>query len=164
MRGPARDSRSRRLPPVFGSPASVGEPPGSAVRPPAPIPRIRGPAAEDSRLELPQILHHVGALVTLLMGGLGLVRPDAAARLVGLEARARIGASELRATYGGLFTALGAFALLTRDEVAFALVGAGWLGAAAARVADAMLLGADRRVWRAALFEACVALLLLAPA
>lgn len=115
-------------------------------------------------MELPQILHHVGALVTLVMGGLGLLRPQAAARLTGLEPRGRLGASELRATYGGLFAALGLFALLTRDEVAFALVGAGWLGAAAARVGDALLLGGDRSVWRAALFEAAVALLLLAPA
>ena len=115
-------------------------------------------------MELPQILHHVGALVTLAMGGLGLVRPRAAARLIGLEPRGRLGGSELRATYGGLFAALGAFTLLTRDEVAFALVGAAWLGAAAARVGDALLLGGDRSVWRAALFEAGVALLLLAPA
>jgi len=115
-------------------------------------------------LELPQILHHVGALVTLVLGGLGLVRPNAAARLIGLAASGRLGGSELRATYGGLFAALGLFALLTRDEVAFTLIGAGWLGAAAARVGDALLLGGDRSVWRAALFEAAIALLLLAPA
>lgn len=115
-------------------------------------------------MEIAQLLHHVGALVTLALGGLGLVRPEAAARLIGLEASARLGASELRATYGGFFAALGAFALLTRDEVAFALVGAGWLGAAAARIGDALLRGGDRSVWRAALFEAALALLLLAPA
>jgi hypothetical protein len=115
-------------------------------------------------LELPQILHHVGALATLVLGGLGLLRPQAAARLIGLEPRGRLGGSELRATYGGLFAALGLFALLTRDEVAFTLIGAGWLGAAAARVGDALLLGGDRSVWRAALFEAALALLLLAPA
>ena len=115
-------------------------------------------------MELPQILHHVGALVTLALGALGLVRPEAAARLVGLEPRGRLGGSELRATYGGFFAALGAFALLTRDEVAFALIGAGWLGAAAARIGDALLHGGDRSVWRAALLEAALALLLLAPA
>jgi hypothetical protein len=114
-------------------------------------------------LELSQILHHAGALVTFLLGGLGLVRPQTAARLIGLEPRGRLGASELRATYGGLFAALGLFALLTRDEVAFALIGAGWLGAAAARVGDALLLGGDRSVWRAAVVEALLALLLLAP-
>ena len=114
-------------------------------------------------MELAHVLHHIGALVTLAMGGLGLLRPEVAARLIGLEPRGRLGASELRATYGGMFAALGAFALATRDEVAFALVGAVWLGAAAARVVDALLLGGDRRVWRAALFEAALALLLLAP-
>ena len=110
------------------------------------------------------MLHLLGALVTLGMGALGLLRPLAAARLIGLAPEGRLGRSELRATYGGLFAALGAFALVTRDEVAFTLVGAAWLGAAAARVADALLVGAaDRSVWRAAVFEAGVALLLLAP-
>jgi hypothetical protein len=115
-------------------------------------------------LELAHVFHLIGALVTVALGGLGMLRPRAAGRLIGLEPTGRLGLSELRATYGGLFFALGAFALATRDEVAFALVGAAWLGAAAARVGDAFLVrGADRPVWRAALFEAGVAALLLAP-
>ena len=116
-------------------------------------------------MELAPVLHHLGALLTLGMGGLGILRPLVAARLIGLRPEGRLGLSELRATYGGLFTALGAFTLATRDEVAFTLVGAAWLGAAAARVGDAWLVGgADRSVWRAALFEAGVATLLLVPA
>lgn len=116
-------------------------------------------------MELAHVLHQLGALVTLGMGGLGILRPLTAARLIGLRPEGRLGLSELRATYGGLFAALGAFALVTRDEVAFTLVGAAWLGAAATRVADAFLVrGAERSVWRAALFEAGVATLLLAPA
>ena len=115
-------------------------------------------------MEFSHVLHHFGALVTLGMGSLGLLRPLTAARLIGLGAESRLGLSTLRATYGGLFFALGAFTLATLDEVAFTLVGAAWLGAAAARVGDALLArDADRRVWRAALFEAGVALLLLAP-
>lgn len=115
-------------------------------------------------MEISHVLHLLGALVTLGMGVLGLLRPLAAARLIGLAPEGRLGLSELRATYGGLFFTLGAFALATRDEVAFVLVGAAWLGAAAARCADALwVAGADRRIWRAALFEAAVALLLLAP-
>jgi hypothetical protein len=115
-------------------------------------------------LELSHVLHVVGALVTVALGGLGLLRPEAASRLVGLAPTGRLGRSELRATYGGLFFAMGAFALATRDEVAFALLGAAWLGAAGARIGDAVLVaGAERSVWRAALFEAGVATLLLAP-
>jgi hypothetical protein len=115
-------------------------------------------------LELAHVLHLLGALVTAALGGFGLARPAAAARLIGLAPAGRLGRSELRATYGGLFFALGAFALATRDEVAFTLLGAAWLGSAGARVADAFLeAGADRPVWRAALFEAAVATLLLAP-
>jgi hypothetical protein len=115
-------------------------------------------------LEFSHVLHLLGALVTLGMGVFGLLRPRAAARLVGLEPTGRLGLSELRATYGGIFAALGAFAIATRDEVAFALVGAAWLGAAAARIGDALLAGdRSRPVWRAALFEAALALLLLSP-
>lgn len=115
-------------------------------------------------MELAHVLHVLGAGVTAALGAFGLVRPDAAARLVGLAPSGRLGRSELRATYGGLFFALGAFALATRDEVAFMLLGAAWLGAAGARVADAFLEGeADRAVWRAALVEAALATLLLAP-
>jgi hypothetical protein len=115
-------------------------------------------------LEFSHVLHLLGALVTLGMGALGLLRPLAAARLIGLAPEGRLGRSELRATYGGVFFALGAFAFVTRDEVAFTLVGAAWLGAAAARSCDALLArDSDRRIWRAALFEAGVALLLLAP-
>jgi len=116
-------------------------------------------------LEFSHVLHLLGALVTLGVGAFGLLRPLAAARLIGLAAESRLGRSELRATYGGLFFALGAFTVVTRDEVAFTLLGAAWLGAAAARCGDAMLVPAVyRAVWRAALFEAGVALLLLAPA
>jgi hypothetical protein len=116
-------------------------------------------------LELAHVLHVLGALVTLGMGGLGLLRPRVAARLIGLIPEGRLGLSELRATYGGLFAALGLFALAVQDQVAFALLGAAWLGAAGARIADALLAPTrDRAVWRAALFEAAVAALLLAPA
>jgi hypothetical protein len=115
-------------------------------------------------LELAYLLHLLGSLVTLGMGGLGLLRPRLAARLIGLESAGRLGRSELRATYGGLFFALGAFALAAQDQVAFALLGAAWLGAAAARILDAFLEpGVERAVWRAALFEAGVAAALLMP-
>jgi len=115
-------------------------------------------------LEIGPLLHHVGAAVTLGMGGLGLLRPDLAARLTGILPQGRLGASEIRATYGGLFASLGFFALATRDEVAFTMAGAAWLGAAAARVGDGLWKGGNREVWRAACFEAGMALLLLAPA
>jgi len=114
-------------------------------------------------LELAHVLHHLGAFLTLCLGAFGLLRPGAAGHLIGLEPRARLGGSELRATYGGLFAALGAFALATRDEVAFTALGAAWLGSAAARMGDALLLGGERRIWRAALFEGGMALLLLVP-
>ena len=138
-----------------------GRPRGGSKALPRPL--RCSPRAGDG-LELAHVLHMLGALLTVALGGLGLLRPAAAARRIGLEPTGRRGRSELRAVYGGLFFALGAFALAARDEVAFALVGAAWLGAAGARLGDALLVsGADRGVWRATLFEAGVATLLLVP-
>jgi len=115
-------------------------------------------------LEAAHLLHLVGALVTLGWGGYGLLRPLALGRRIGLEPTGRRGLSELRASHGAVFAVLGAFAVVTRDEVAFTLLGAAWLGAAGARVVDAFATrGADREIWRAAILEAVLALLLLAP-
>lgn len=79
-------------------------------------------------------LNFIGAAITLGLGLMGLVWPMAAARLTGLKPEGKLGMSELRATYGGFFLVLGAYCLVTQEEVAFTLVGLAWLGAAAARL------------------------------
>ena len=75
-----------------------------------------------------------GALVTFALGVLGLVRPLAAAKLVGIEPVGTLGVSEVRATYGGLFAALGLCALVAQSPVVFTVVGLGWAGTAAGRL------------------------------
>ncbi len=114
-------------------------------------------------MALDDALHLLGAGVSLLLGALGAFAPSRAAKLVSLSPVGVLGRSEMRATYGGFFLALAAFALYTRDEVAFAMLGAGWLGAAALRLVAAFLDGPEAKVYGAALFEASVALLLLFP-
>jgi hypothetical protein len=115
-------------------------------------------------VDLPVALHNLGALATLALGGLGLLRPTAAARFTGLEAATQEGRSEFRATYGGLFAALGAFALLAQDQVVFTGLGAAWVGAGLGR---ALSIWADRartpRNYAAVAFEGVLGLLLLAP-
>jgi hypothetical protein len=115
-------------------------------------------------VELAVALHNLGAVATLALGGLGLLRPDAAARFTGLRAAAVEGRSELRATYGGLFAALGAFALLAQDQVVFTGLGAAWVGAGLGRAAS---IWADRagtpKNYAAVAFEGALGLLLLAP-
>lgn len=116
-------------------------------------------------MELALLLHNLGALGTLVLGGLGLLRPEAVSRLVGLAPAAPEGRSELRATYGGFFAALGAFALLAQDQVAFTALGAAWLAAGLGRALSAWLDGVRTpRNYAAIAFEGAFGLLLLIPA
>ena len=53
-----------------------------------------------------ETLNLIGALVTMAMGGLGLLAPNLAAKLVRLGVQQiQQGFAEFRATYGGLFVA-----------------------------------------------------------
>ncbi len=77
----------------------------------------------------------IAAAVTVGLGLLGLLAPDRAMRLVGIEANRPHGGLDVRATYGGLFIALGAFPLLSGETVAFQMLGIAWLAAGLARIA-----------------------------
>jgi hypothetical protein len=115
-------------------------------------------------LEIASALQNLGALVTLGLGILGLVRPAAAAALARVEPRGAMGLSEIRATYGGLFAALGAFALVAQDMVAFTMLGAAWIGAAAARLVSTFVDGAREPLnYGGVLFEGGIGLLLMMP-
>ncbi len=85
-------------------------------------------------MEFFSILNNAGALITTGLGLMGLMRPTAAASFTSLEPLGTIGVSEIRATYGGFFFALGAYAIWTQSPVAFAVVGLAWLGAAVGRI------------------------------
>lgn len=78
-------------------------------------------------------LAHIGGVLTLAMGLLGLFAPGVVARLVSITPVGRLGVSEIRATYGGLFLAIGVTVLLARDTTLFALAGVAWVGTAAGR-------------------------------
>ncbi|MFM7322463.1 MAG: DUF4345 family protein [Armatimonadota bacterium] len=80
-----------------------------------------------------EMLALVGATLTAGLGVLGLVAPRVAGRLVGLAPTGPRGLSELRATYGGLFLAMGTACLVLRHPAAFAVAAAAWIGAALAR-------------------------------
>lgn len=114
-------------------------------------------------MNLATALHNIGAILTLALGGLGLLRPDLAARLVAVTPNDALGRTEIRATYGGLFAGLGIFALASQDEVAFIMLGAGWVAAAVARTVSTPMEKAGSLGYRAAAFEAVMAALLLYP-
>ena len=84
-------------------------------------------------MELTMLLNNAGAAITAGLGIMGLVRPSAAAAFTNLEPKGKIGVSEIRATYGGFFLALGGWALWTQAPMSFTVAGIAWLGAAAGR-------------------------------
>ena len=84
-------------------------------------------------MELPVSINTLGGIITLACGIAGLFWPLAVANLVSIEPVEERGISEIRATYGGLFFAMGLFALIAQTSDVFRLVGVAWLGAASAR-------------------------------
>jgi hypothetical protein len=114
-------------------------------------------------VNLATALHDVGAILTIALGALGLLRPDLVARLVSVTPDDALGRTEIRATYGGLLAGLGLFALASQDEVAFVALGAGWVAAAVTRLIATPIEKAGSRGYRAAAVEAALALSLLFP-
>lgn len=84
-------------------------------------------------MELPVSVNTLGAIATLGLGVFGLFWPATVARMVSISPDGERGISEIRATYGGLFLAIGIFATLAQDGAVFRGLGVAWIGAAAAR-------------------------------
>ncbi|MFM7275249.1 MAG: DUF4345 family protein [Gammaproteobacteria bacterium] len=102
--------------------------------------------------------------MTLGMGGLGLFAPDRAAAFTRISPLGVDGRSEIRATYGGLFAALGLCCLAAQSDAVFLTAGVAWLGAAAGRIASvAMDRNHGARNLGAVAFEAAIGIPLLLP-
>jgi hypothetical protein len=80
------------------------------------------------------LLPNCGAVVTAMLGCLGLLVPKAVGRVLGIEPDRPLGISEFRATYGGFFLCLGIGCLVAQSVQVFAVVGAAWCAAAFARM------------------------------
>jgi hypothetical protein len=85
------------------------------------------------QMNLPVSVNTLGALLTFGLGVFGLFWPFSVARMVGIEPDGERGISEIRATYGGFFLAIGTFALVAQSGDVFRVLAVGWIGAAAAR-------------------------------
>jgi hypothetical protein len=108
-------------------------------------------------------LNVTGAIITVAMGVLGLFFPARAASLTGLQAVTAAGRAEFRGTLGVTFIMLGLAPLVTREPLAFLVVGFAWLGAAVGRVISIVADdGNSRRNWGAVMFEVLVAACTLA--
>lgn len=107
---------------------------------------------------------NAGALATLILGILGLLAPAKAARFVSISPEGANGMSEIRATYGGLFVALGAWCLTSQSYVVFTVAGVAWIGAAAGRVFSMFIdKNGDVRNLGGVVLELVIGLLLLSP-
>ncbi len=69
----------------------------------------------------------------MVAGCLGLVWPKQVSRTIGLQIPGRLGTSEVRATYGGLFVGAGLAVTLVASSDAALVLGAAWAGAFIAR-------------------------------
>lgn len=78
-------------------------------------------------------LRLAGAAVTAGLGLMALAKPDRAASFTSIRPDGAVGVSEIRATYGGFFLALGGAALAWQDPAMFTATGLAWIGAAAGR-------------------------------
>ncbi len=90
----------------------------------------------------------IAPLLTLGMGVVAFVAPEAFARQTGLTAHGPLGRSELRAVFGGVFVGIGLVTLGLLSPAAHLVGAAAFLGGAAAKVAAAVL---ERGVLPAAL-------------
>lgn len=99
------------------------------------------PALLDGTADTATIVASVAAILSLLLGLYAVVSPQGALKLVGLslDPKRVEGVSEIRATYGGVFTGVSLAALLLGTPEAFLVLGAGWLGALVLRVASTAL-------------------------
>ncbi|OYU52742.1 MAG: hypothetical protein CFE27_05145 [Alphaproteobacteria bacterium PA1] len=108
------------------------------------------------------LLNNLGAIITVLMGCLGLFLPQKASQLTGLTAVTPAGRAEFRGTLGVTFILLGLVPVVTQNDIAFLTVGLCWLGAAIGRVISIYLdQGNEAKNWIAVGFECAIAALLL---
>jgi hypothetical protein len=84
-------------------------------------------------MDLPVSINTFGAIITAGLGVLGLFFPMTAAKMVSIQPDGERGLSEIRATYGGIFLAIGLFAAIAQERSIFRALGIGWLGAAGGR-------------------------------
>jgi len=92
---------------------------------------------------------YVGAAISIIAGCLGLIWPNQVSRTIGLQIPGRLGTSEVRATYGGLFIGAGLAVVLISSNDAALVLGAAWAGAFLAR-ATSFVIDKSRTIENAA--------------
>lgn len=105
---------------------------------------------------------YIGAAISVVAGVLGLIWPQKVSAIIGLGLPGKLGISEFRATYGGLFIGAGLATLLIGTHQAALVLGAAWGGAFVARAVSLIIDKSRSRENLAGLvIEAAVAALLV---
>ena len=138
--GPGRDPFAQAEPP---SPTRDEPVPRRRADRPIPSKHPTGtnamPQETLSLFPLHPMLATAGAVLCLGMGLFGALLPVRAARLVSVQPIGGLGLSEIRATYGGLFIAMGVTCLVSQSPQAFLVAGASWTGAGLMRFPSLLL-------------------------
>lgn len=86
------------------------------------------------------ILSSICAVLTIIFGAFGFLAPRYTLGALDLATTtSTMGLSEMRASVGGLFVVLGAYALITQQKEAFFFIGIAFVGAALGRVVSLAL-------------------------
>ena len=101
------------------------------------------------------MLATLGASITIGFGLFGALWPRHAASFVGISPIGGAGLSEIRATYGGLFIAIGLACLYLHHSSAYFVAGAAWTGASILRLPSLLL---DKNCYPKALAGALIEL------
>jgi hypothetical protein len=112
------------------------------------------------------ILSYIGSLFSLGLALLGIFAPGSAMRLVGLvpHEKAPHAVSEVRATYGGVFFGVTAFALATGAPMAFLALASCWICAMLARIFSMIIDGVrNQHNWNSIAVEGGIGLAIAAP-
>jgi Domain of unknown function (DUF4345) len=93
------------------------------------------------------LLSYAATLFSLGLGLFGLIRPQGALELIGLQTVPGLAhsISEVRATYGGVFTGVSLYPLVTGEPHAFLTLALGWMLAGFCRLCSAIFDGAATR-------------------
>ena len=67
-------------------------------------------------------MNNLGSQITAGLGVMGLIRPRAAGAFTRIQPVGLLGISEIRATYGGFFLGLGAYALYAQATAVFVVL------------------------------------------
>ena len=112
------------------------------------------------------LISYAATFFSLGLGLFGLINPQGALKLVGLQAVEGLkhSISEVRATYGGVFIGVSLYPLISGDPNAFLTLSLGWILAGICRAASAFFDGAmDRFNLTSIAFEFGVGALIALP-